>query len=50
VNHRAVGREIHGEFEQERFVVLHPVEIPPQTKRIERRMKGIFRPAKVHGK
>ena len=50
MNHRPIRREIDGEFEQERFVVLHSVEIPAQTERIERRMKNIIAVAQVDRK
>lgn len=50
VNHRAVGREIDREFEQERFVVLHPLEIPSQAECIERRVKDCVRSLHIHRK
>ena len=47
-DHRAVGREVDGEFEQERFVVLHPVEIPAEAKGVERGAEGVGFAAEVH--
>jgi hypothetical protein len=47
VDHRPVGRDVDGEFEQERFVVLHAIEVPAQAERIERGVKNIFRRRKL---
>ena len=47
-DHRAVGREVDGEFEQERFVVLHPVEIPAEAKGVECGAEGVGFAAEVH--
>jgi len=48
VNHRAVGRDVDGKFQQEWVVVLHPVEIPAQAERIERGTKNIIPTAQVY--
>ena len=50
VDHRPVGRDVDGEFEQERFIVLHSIEVPAQAERIERRVKNIIAAAQVDRK
>jgi len=50
VDHRAVGRDVDGEFEQQRVVVLHTIEVPAQAERIERGVKNIFLPAHIDRK
>ena len=48
VNHRAVGRDVDGKFQQEWVVVLHSVEIPAQAECVERGTKNILLTAQVH--
>jgi len=50
VNQRSVRCEVDGKFEQERFIVLHPIEVPTQTERIERRVKNIIAATQVDRK
>ena len=48
VDHRPIGREVDREFEQERVVVLHAVEVPAQAERIERCAENIFTATHVY--
>ena len=50
VDHRPVGRDVDSEFEQERVIVLHPIEVPAQAERVERSLKNIFAATHVDGK
>ena len=47
-NHCPVGRDVDGELEQQGLVVLHPIEIPPQTEGVERRTENVVSAAQVH--
>lgn len=49
VDHGAVRRDIDGEFERQRLVVLHSIEIPVLTKRIKRGLKNLIFPPQVDG-
>ena len=42
--------EVDGEFQQERLVVLHPVEIPAEAKGVERGAEGVGFASQVHAK
>ena len=48
VDHRAIGRDVDREFEQERFIVLHSIEVPAQAERIERGVKNILAAPQVY--
>jgi len=50
VDHRAVRREVDRELEQKRFVILHPVEVPAKTERIEGCLEQFVATPQVHGK
>src|SRR5206468_6235317 len=47
-NHRSKGRQVRRQFEEQRAISAHSVEMPSLTKHIENRMKtvGCFGPAK----
>src|SRR5665213_457581 len=50
VNHRPIRGNVYGEFEQERVIVLHAIEVPAQAERIKRGAKNIFSAAQVYRK
>jgi len=50
VNHRPIRGNVYSEFQQERVVVLHAIEVPAQAERIESGAKNIFPAAEVYRK
>ena len=50
VDHCPVGRDVHSEFEQERVIVLHAIEVPAQAERIECSAENIVTAAHVYRK
>lgn len=48
-DHRSVRRDVDGELEQKRLIVLHAIEIPSQAEGIEGCLEDLAAPCKIYG-